>query len=329
MAYFVLLTALAISAVAAWYSIAGLAAIFSAAVLPIIIMGSVLEVGKLVTASWLYQNWRKVPFLLKGYLTTAVVVLMFITSMGIFGFLSKAHLEQSITAEGTNELQIINLERQITRQQSIIADAETVLSQLDQQVAVLIEYDRIRGPEGSIAVRKSQQEERSLLNEAIDAAYIQIDGLQEDLAPLQKDRLALEVEVGPLKYIAELIYGDEARDHFDESVRWVIILIIFVFDPLAVLLLIAANMSLKNAANRLTTKKVVKFEDAAIPPVEEEREFLDFDDNFEWKNLPESELDKLIEQYRANPKSQKEGTFVNFKLKKLIAYRYSLNSAPS
>lgn len=239
-----LVMALAISGVAAWYSIAGLVAIFSGAATAIIIMGGVLEAGKLVTASWLYNNWKEVPFLLKSYLTTAVVVLMLITSMGIFGFLSKAHLEHSISVGGTNELQITNLERQIARQQSIIADAETVLTQLDQQVAVLIEYDRIRGPTGSIAVRESQSEERGLLNKTIDAAYIRIDGLQKDLTPLQQEKLAIEVEVGPLKYIAELIYGDQARDFFDEAVRWVIMLIVFVFDPLAVLLLIAANMTL-------------------------------------------------------------------------------------
>jgi len=239
-----LVMALAISGVAAWYSIAGLVAIFSGAATAIIIMGGVLEAGKLVTASWLYRNWKQTPFLLKSYLTSAVVVLMFITSMGIFGFLSKAHLEHSISVGGTNELQITNLERQIERQQSIIADAETVLTQLDQQVSVLIEYDRIRGPTGSIAVRESQSDERQALNETIDAAYIRIDELQSTLTPLQQEKLAIEVEVGPLKYIAELIYGDQARDFFDEAVRWVILLIVFVFDPLAVLLLIAANMTL-------------------------------------------------------------------------------------
>ena len=248
--------ALAISGVAAWYSIAGLIAIFSGATTAIIIMGGVLEAGKLVTASWLYRNWKQVPFLLKSYLTSAVIVLMFITSMGIFGFLSKAHLEHSISVGGTNEIQIANLERQIARQQSIIADAETVLAQLDSQVATLIEYDRIRGPSGSIAVRQNQSEERSVLNETIDAAYVRIDGLQKDLTPLQQEKLAIEVEVGPLKYIAELIYGDQARDYFDEAVRWVILLIVFVFDPLAVLLLIAANMNLAPAKPAKPVKKI-------------------------------------------------------------------------
>lgn len=243
MHWITLLTSLSIAGVAAWYSIVGLMAIFSGAAIAIAIMGGVLEVGKLVTAAWLHANWKKVPLLMKTYLTSAVFVLMVITSLGIFGFLSKAHLEHSISVGGTNELQITNLERQIARQQSIIADTETVLTQLDDQVQVLIDYDRIRGPSGSIATRQAQAEERQMLNEGIDAAYIRIDELQKELTPLQQEALAIEVEVGPLKYIAELIYGeDDARNHFDRAVRFVIILLVTVFDPLAVILLLAATM---------------------------------------------------------------------------------------
>lgn len=241
MTYLTLFTAISIAAVAAWYSIVGLMAIFAGAVIPIAIMGGVLEVGKLVTAAWLHQNWRKASLWMRSYLTSAVFVLMVITSLGIFGFLSKAHLEHSISTGGTNVLQITNLERQIDRQYSVITDAETVLAQLDSQVATLIEYDRIRGPSGSIAVRERQSEERSVLNEKIDAAYIRIEELQGLLTPLQQEKLAIEVEVGPLKYIAELIYGDGAEDYFDEAVRIVIILLIVTFDPLAVVLLLAAT----------------------------------------------------------------------------------------
>jgi hypothetical protein len=286
-----LVMALAISGVAAWYSIAGLIAIFSGATTAIIIMGGVLEAGKLVTASWLYRNWKQVPFLLKSYLTSAVVVLMFITSMGIFGFLSKAHLEQSISVGGTNELQIENLERQIARQQSIVADSETVLSQLDAQVQTLIDYDRIRGPSGSIATRQGQAEERQALNETIDAAYIRIEELQTTLTPLQQEKLAIEVEVGPLKYIAELIYGDQARDFFDEAVRWVILLIVFVFDPLAVLLLIAANITLtqpKSPKPLRETEAVVVGEindDWLTETVQVEDEQLDDYEVTEWEVL--------------------------------------------
>ena len=239
-----LVTALAISGVAAWYSIAGLVAIFASAKVAIIIMGGVLEVGKLVTASWLYRNWYSIPFLLKTYLTTAVVVLMLITSMGIFGFLSKAHLDQTIQMGGTNELQISRLERLIVNEQRSIDDAETVLQQLDMAVQTLIDYDRIRGETGSIATRENQKEERTVLNQAINDAVDTIDQYQEELLPLQKEQINLEAEVGPLKYIAELIYGNNAKDLLDEAVRWVILLIVFVFDPLAVLLLVAANMTL-------------------------------------------------------------------------------------
>lgn len=244
MAYFTLVVAIAIAAVAAWYSIIGLMAIFAAAAIPIAIMGGVLEVGKLVTASWLYRNWKQTPVLLKGYLTTSVVVLMFITSMGIFGFLSKAHLDQTLMTGGNNDILIQNLERQIRNERRIISDGESLLSQLDETVNTLIEYDRIRGPQGALAVRQGQAEQRNEINLSIRSSVERIDALSEELLPLQKERVLLEAEVGPLKYIAELIYGDEARDNLDEAVRAVIILIIFVFDPLAVLLLIAANQSL-------------------------------------------------------------------------------------
>jgi hypothetical protein len=206
-------------------------------------MGAVLEVAKLVTASWLYRNWDSAGVLLKSYFTVAVITLSIITSIGIFGFLSKAHIEQTISAGGNNELQIENLERRIAYQQTIIKDAETVLAQLDTTVETLIEYDRIRGDTGAIATRNSQKEERDSLNGQITAAYSAIEETQTALLPLQKEQLSLEAEVGPLKYIAELIYGNEAEDHFDAAVRWIIILIVLVFDPLAILLVISANMT--------------------------------------------------------------------------------------
>lgn len=245
MKYLLFGTSLTIASIAAWYSIEGLVAIFAGAAIPIVIMGAALEVGKLVTTAWLHINWKQIPFLLKIYLTSAVIVLMLITSMGIFGFLSKAHLEHSVSMGGNNELLISGLERKIERQQSIIDDSETVLAQLDSAVQILQDYDRIRGPDGAIAVRKAQAEERAELNRTIGLAYDQLAVLQEELLPLQKQTLELEVEVGPLKYIAELVYGDSAKDMFDEAVRLVILLLIFVFDPLAVFLLIAATSSLK------------------------------------------------------------------------------------
>ena len=240
-----LLTSLLIAAVAGWFSIAGLMAIFSASAIPIAIMAGSLEIGKLVTTSWLYRNWEKTGLLLKTYLTVAVVVLMFITSMGIFGYLSKAHIEQTAGA-GDNTLQIELLDNQINRSQRIITDNETVLGQLDQAVQVLTDYDRIRGDDGAIAVRQSQSEERSLLNENIEEAANKLFELQQEKTVLSSAQLAIEAEVGPLRYIAELIYGEEeAKSHFDEAVRWIIIILIFVFDPLAVGMLLAANQTLR------------------------------------------------------------------------------------
>lgn len=247
MHWITLLTSLSIAGVAAWYSIVGLMAIFSGAAIPIAIMGGVLEVGKLVTAAWLHANWKKVPMLMKTYLTSAVFMLMVITSLGIFGFLSKAHLEHSVSVGGNNALQIQNLERRIANQQRVITDAESVLSQLDESVQTLIDYDRIRGKDGAIAVREAQRGERESLNSQIDNAIQSIEEIQDALAPLKQEQLSIEVEVGPLKYIAELIYGeDNARDHFDRAVRFVIILLVTVFDPLAVVLLLAATMGFTN-----------------------------------------------------------------------------------
>ena len=236
-----LITALAISAVAAFYSIVGLMAIFSASAISIAVMGVVLEIGKLITASWLYQNWYKIPRLLKYYLTLAVVVLMFITSMGIFGYLSKAHIDQGT---GTQELylKVERIENSIGSERKIIERAEKQITLLDKALEVYIDKEYVsRG----LKERKKQEEERTLLNNAINEASDKIAELTNQKAELSLAQDKIEAEVGPIKYVAELIYGEKAQDNFDKSVRFVILILIFVFDPLAVLLLIAANISLR------------------------------------------------------------------------------------
>ncbi len=240
MKWLLLLTALSVSAVAAWYSIAGLAAIFAAAAIPVIIMGGVLETGKLVAVTYLHRFWHEAPKLLRAYLTFAVAFLMFITSMGIFGFLSKAHIEQGITG-GDNSVQITRLDSRIGREQRAIRDAEQVIGQLDQAVQVLIDNDRIRGRSGSISTRANQKPERDQLALVIRNAEKAIDSLEEEKLVLSKDQILIEAEVGPIKYIAELIYGETSRTVLEDAVRWVIILLVIVFDPLAVALLIAWN----------------------------------------------------------------------------------------
>ena len=255
-----LIMGLVLSAVAGYFSVVGIATIFAGAFWSVIIMAGSLEVSKIVAASWIYRNWSIAPWLMRIYMTIAVVVLVFITSMGIFGYLSKAHVDQVILQGGNNGIRIETIESQIKRQEDTINDGKLVLSQLDDAVSILQQYDRIRGPEGAIAVRASQQEERQSINKKIDAAYDEIQILQAELLPLRKQAIELEAEIGPLKYIAELIYGDEATDYFDTAVRWIIILLVVVFDPLAICLLLAGNTGImqKKRVTFMTEEEILK-----------------------------------------------------------------------
>jgi len=237
------LSAISISIIAAGYSIIGLATLFAGAAVPIIAMGTALEIGKLVSASWLYNNWRSsmVPKTLKAYLFSAIIVLIFITSMGIFGFLSKAHLDQ-VKPTSSNTIKVKTIDNQITRQQNIIDRSEKTLVQLDKSIEVYLNNDyATRG----LKERKKQEEERRELNNAIKNASDEIAKLSTEKSNLQLEQDKIEAEVGPIKYVAELIYGENAQENFDSAVRIVILILIFVFDPLAVLLLIAANISLR------------------------------------------------------------------------------------
>ncbi len=236
------LSAISISVIAAGYSIVGLATLFAGAVVPIIAMGSALEVGKLVAASWLYHNWNSdVPRLLKSYLFGAIIVLVFITSLGIFGFLSKAHLDQ-VKPTSSNNIKIEVIDKQINQQEIIIERAEKQINLLDKALEVYIDKEYVSK---GLKERKKQEEERTLLTNTINEASDKIAELTNSKAELQLSQDKIEAEVGPIKYVAELIYGENAQDNFDKSVRFVILILIFVFDPLAVLLLIAANISLR------------------------------------------------------------------------------------
>ena len=247
LALIVLGVALAISGVAAFYSIVGLMAIFSASALSIAVMGSVLEVGKLATASWLYQNWKKVPRFLKYYLTGAVVILMFITSMGIFGYLSKSHID---AGTGTSELyvKLERLDSNIESERKSISRAEGQLEKLDFALERYIELNAVSK---GLRKRDEQKPERDALSQTVNESQDKIDIYLDERAEIQLKIKSFEVEVGPLKYISALLFGEnESVNYLDKAVRYVIILLIFVFDPLAVLMLIAANMSLKEEKNK-------------------------------------------------------------------------------
>jgi len=256
-----LLTALTISSVAVYYSVSGLAAIFAGAYYPIIIMGTALEVGKLVTASWLHTNWRKAPTILKSYLVLSVVILMIITSLGIFGFLSRAHIDQGAPV-GDVTAQIELLDEKISAKRAEIEQAKTALKNLDDVVAQFL----LKGKdEKSVAAannaRKNQQVERNKTSKVIDDAQKEISKIQEQKLPLTKQVRQIETEVGPIKYIAAFMYGNNpGQDLLEKAVTWMIITIIFVFDPLAVLLLIASQMSFEQFRNRRAEKKIAKQE---------------------------------------------------------------------
>ena len=371
-----LITALAISAVAIYYSVAGLMAIFAAAALPIMIMGGTLEIAKLVTAVWLHKYWDRATWWIKTYLVTAVVILMFITSMGIFGFLSKAHIEQTSASE-ESIARVETIQKELDRQDVLVARAEDRIVQLEdtdsgvdagiqqqidtEQTRIDSAYTRIQpaiaeqnviianvtalfqseldnidteldklqsyiddgniakaqgmigskadgeyGPKTAQAftdfqeVKKVERSEwiqklqdaaqsptviaaraeitrlrsgaeqqiansntlinrlRTQLGNTITADTVQgdidaqqvriataateIDALTEEKIQLEAEYRKLEAEVGPIKYIAEFVYGESAdKNMLEEAVKWVIIVIIFVFDPLAVLLLLAAQ----------------------------------------------------------------------------------------
>ena len=245
LAWLLLLTGLTISAVAIYYSVVGLTAIFSAAVIPIIIMGSALEVGKLVCASWLKANWEKAPRFMKYYMITAVMVLMIITSMGIFGFLSKAHNDQNLVS-GDVQSKIAVYDEKIKTSRDNIDANRKALKQMDEAVdQVMGRSNDEKGADKAVQIRRSQQKERARLQSEITAEQKIIAQVNEERAPIAAEVRKVDAEVGPIKYIAKFIYGEHGADEnmLEKAVTWIIVLIVVVFDPLAVIMLLAAQMT--------------------------------------------------------------------------------------
>ncbi len=254
-AYLTLLSGLVISAVAVWYSVAGLVSIFAASALSIIIMGVALEVSKLVATVWLKWNWKRAPRLIKIYLISAITILMVITSMGIFGYLSKAHLDQNIVS-GDVQARISLVDEKIKIERENIANAQQVIKQMDaavngvlatgdQEVKLKDGTSRVNSAaERSLQIRRSQAKDREALTKQIEVSQARIVKLQEEIAPVRAEMRKVEAEVGPIKYIAKLIYGDQTdQNMLEKAVTWVIIIIVLVFDPLAVVLLLSSQYS--------------------------------------------------------------------------------------
>ena len=272
-----LLVALAISTVAAYYSIVGLMAIFAGATTAIAIMGVVLEIGKLVCASWTFQNWKTSPFTIRSYFIVAVVVLMLITSLGIFGFLSRAHITQSSpTALLVERIERINLK--VNQRQTQVNRYQGRLDTLDQALQRYIELGAISKGLSKIG---AMDNETNLLKTKISTLETEIDGLTDKKYGLKTELNLAEVEVGPIRYVASMIYDDVSESQLEEAVRWIIILLIFVFDPLAVVLVIAANISLRDyrKERKMATKTVTIMPDLSDKEVIDKENVAEYSDD--------------------------------------------------
>ena len=263
MAFLLFITAVVLSGIAAYYSVIGLIAIFSAASLPVAIMGGSLEAAKLVVASWLYRYWKSIPVLMRAYFTAALLILMLITSMGIFGFLSKAHSDQSLVSGDVLAKLAIYDDKIKTAKENIEANRKA-LKQLDEAVdQVMARSTSETGADKAVAIRKGQQKDRARIAQEIAADQKLIASVNAEAAPIRAEVRKVEAEVGPLKYIAALIYGDNPDENMlERSVRWLIILLICVFDPLAVLMLIAANLT------QIKNKQTIEEVKADVKPFE-------------------------------------------------------------
>lgn len=294
--YITLLVAIIISACAAYYSIVGLTAIFSAAFWPIVIMGSALELGKLTGAVWLHLNWKHASWWIKTYMVPAVAVLMLITSMGIFGFLSRAHIEQTAgAADVSTQIEQLNLD--ISVEQDKIDNNKKIMSQLDAAVDSLISGSATQGGQTKTSnakqasklaaeatkLRKSQEAQRTELQNQIQSSANKIATINKEKLTLEQQVKKIESEVGPIKYVASMVYGDNPDTNtLEKAVRWMIIILVVVFDPLAVVLILAATSGLQFLGQR-------KKESLPVPQYVNEEPVEDLK-----KNLTEIQIQEVL-----------------------------------
>jgi hypothetical protein len=299
-----LLSGLSISAVAIYYSVAGLVSIFSAAMVPIVVMGVVLEVSKLIATMWLKINWTRAPYFIKAYMSVAIVILMIITSMGIFGFLSKAHSDQSLVS-GDVQSKIAIYDEKIKTAKENIESNRKQLRQMDEAVdQVMGRSTDEKGADKANAIRRSQQRDRSALAKDIEANQKLIASLNDQAAPIRAEVRKVEAEVGPIKYIAAFIYGDNPDTNvLEKAVTWVIIIIVSVFDPLAVILLLASQYSFQwfrkqdQEAEGDSPVRIQETEQPTVtptPPVEDFKFLPEYDEITPKYPASEADIDELV-----------------------------------
>ena len=248
--YLTLAVAFFLSVVAAYYSVLGLVAIFSAAVIPVMIMGGALETGKVIAAMWLHRNWHRAPWTYKAYLLPSLLALMLLTSMGTFGYLSKAHSDQNLVS-GDVQSKIAIYDEKIRISRENIDANRAALKQLDAAVDQIMGRSTTeQGAERSVQIRRQQGPERQRLIREIETEQKKISSLNEERAPIAAEVRKVEAEVGPIKYIANFFYGETDATILEKAVVWVIITLIIVFDPLAVILLLASQFSFQHFRDR-------------------------------------------------------------------------------
>jgi len=259
MTYLLLINAIALSTIAEYYAIMGLMAIFSGSPISIAIMGCILGISKIVITSWLYRNWKETSLLLQTYFSSAIIILMLLTSMGIFGYLSKAHLDQGVIS-GDVAAAVSLIDEKINIQKENINAARKSITQLDSQVdATLSRTSDAAGAERSNSIRRSQARERTRLIKEISTSQKAIGNLNEEKAPIAVELRKAEAEVGPIKYVAAFIYDENtSQDSLEKAVRWLIILIVLVFDPLAILMFVAYNQSVSQNGQKKSNVSYVK-----------------------------------------------------------------------
>jgi hypothetical protein len=260
-------------------------------------MGVALEFSKLVATSWLYRNWKETAFLMKTYMLAAILVLMVITSMGIFGFLSRSHLESSAFSAETVDNQIALIDSRIQSRQTYLNRIQVQIDSIDESFNRYVELGSIsRG----ITERQNFKQERDALEVERKEIDNEILKLQEERAVVLNEKNKIQVEIGPLRYIAELIYPGEAEKHFESAVRWVILLIVVVFDPLAIVLLLAANKSMMSKVKPVVRREVIR--EQPVKAVEVEPEYIQPEKTTE----PVEEIVEEVRESSQEPEIQDE-----------------------
>ena len=305
--FLTLLIAIFISAVSAYYSILGLVSIFAAASLPVIIMGGSLEAGKLMAALWLHKNWKRASIQFKLYLVPAILFLMLLTSMGVFGFLSKAHVDQGVPT-GNVAAQIELVDTKIETQRENINASRKVLSQMDGAVdQVLARSTGEQGARNANTLRTQQAKDRAKLSDDISKAQTTIATLNEEKSKIRQQLRLAEAEVGPIKYIAQLIYGDNPDANLlERAVSWVIILIVAVFDPLAIVLLLAGDQQwqwakAERAARRKEKEDAKKANEPGVSIEEYKNLSAAFETNRAHLEIATAQVSSLTAQLHARP----------------------------